>query len=185
MDFLKSAVASAIAKGPPFPYTFADRVPLDHSIWNLHNGTSRADSTRCSIFSFDITTSNKSLLPLARNALRKFKTLRHPGVVKVLDTVETDTYIYIATERIEPLAWKTKRKAISEASLKWGLHSVAKTLAFINSEASSVHGNVRLDSVFTSESGEWKLAGLEILSSMKEDDAIIYVCSTAKSLGLG
>jgi hypothetical protein len=29
--------------------------------------------------------------------------------------------------------------------------------------------------VFTSESGEWKLGGFDILSSMKEDDAIIYV----------
>ncbi len=41
MDFLKSAVASAIAKGPPFPYTFGDRVDLDASIWTLHNGTKR------------------------------------------------------------------------------------------------------------------------------------------------
>jgi len=37
-----------------------------------------------------------------------------------------------------------------------------------------VHGNVRAASVFTSDSGEWKLAGLEILSSMKEDDAVIF-----------
>lgn len=29
--------------------------------------------------------------------------------------------------------------------------------------------------MFTSESGEWKLGGFDILSSMKEDDAIIYV----------
>lgn len=41
MDFLKSAVASAIAKGPPFPYTFGDKVDLDPSIWALHNGTRR------------------------------------------------------------------------------------------------------------------------------------------------
>jgi SCY1-like protein 1 len=34
---------------------------------------------------------------------------------------------------------------------------------------------VRASSVFTSESGEWKLGGFDILSSMKEDDAIIYV----------
>jgi SCY1-like protein 1 len=27
-------------------------------------------------------------LPLARNAVRKLRTLRHPGVIKVLDTVE-------------------------------------------------------------------------------------------------
>ena len=41
MDFLKSAVASAISKGPPFPYTFGDRVDLEQSIWTLHNGTKR------------------------------------------------------------------------------------------------------------------------------------------------
>jgi hypothetical protein len=34
---------------------------------------------------------------------------------------------------------------------------------------------VRASSVFISESGEWKLGGFDILSSMKEDDAIIYV----------
>jgi SCY1-like protein 1 len=51
-------------------------------------------------------------------------------------------------------------------------------LKFINEEASSVHGNVRVSSIFTSESGEWKLGGLELLSSMKDDEAVIYVCDT-------
>lgn len=41
MDFLKSAVASAMAKGPPFPYNFGDKVDLDESIWTLYNGTKR------------------------------------------------------------------------------------------------------------------------------------------------
>ncbi|KAF2153052.1 protein kinase [Myriangium duriaei CBS 260.36] len=173
MDFLKSAIASAIAKGPAFGYAFGDRVDIDQSIWTLHNGTKREDGSKCSIFSFDVS-ANKSKLPLAKNALRKFRTIRHPGVVRVLDTVETDTYIYVATERIEPLGWKTRRKALAEGSITWGLHNLAKTLRFINDEAASVHGNVRVSSVFTTESGEWKLAGLEALSSMKEDDAIIY-----------
>ncbi|KAF4548049.1 Hypothetical protein D9617_32g091690 [Elsinoe fawcettii] len=173
MDFLKSAVASAIAKGPAFGFAFGDRVDIDSSIWTLHNGTKKEDGSKCSIFSFDVV-ANKARLPLAKNALRKFKTLRHPGIVKVLDTVETDTYIYVATERIEPLGWKTRRNALAEGSIKWGLHNIAKTLRFINDEAASVHGNVRVSSVFTGESGEWKLAGLEALSSMKEDDAVIY-----------
>ena len=116
MDFLKSAVASAMAaKGPPFPYTFGDKVDLDPSIWTLYNGTRRVcskpfpypstspvasgaslltqalpfqeDGSDCSIFAFDVTT-HRSSLPLAKNALKKLRTLRHPGVVKVLDTVE-------------------------------------------------------------------------------------------------
>lgn len=45
------------------------------------------DGSKCSIFSFDVA-ANRSRLPLAKNALRKFRTIRHPGIVRVLDTVE-------------------------------------------------------------------------------------------------
>lgn len=51
-----------------------------------------------------------------------------------------------------------------------------KTVKFINDEASSVHGNLKVASVYTSESGEWKLGGFEVLSNVKDDDAVIYVC---------
>jgi SCY1-like protein 1 len=190
MDFLKSAVASAISKGPPFPYTFGDQIDVDNSIWKLYNGTKRVpmstyaldfqyannsqeDGSNCSIFSFDIN-ANKSRLPLAKNALRKLRTLRHPGIIKVLEAVETDTYIYIATERLVPLSWHVRRQALSVETTKWGLFTVASTLRFVNDEGASVHGNIRISSIFTSESGEWKLGGLDILSSMKEEDAVIY-----------
>ncbi|KAF1960102.1 ARM repeat-containing protein [Byssothecium circinans] len=172
MDFLKSAVASAISKGPAFGYSFGDRVDIDESIWTLHNGTKREDGSRCSIFSFDVN-ANKSRLPLARNALRKLRTLRHPGVVKVLDTVETESYIYIATERLSPLSWHVKRRSLTEETTKWGLHNIAKTLKFINTDASSVHACIRPASIFFSESGEWKLGGFDALSSMKEDDSVL------------
>jgi SCY1-like protein 1 len=51
-----------------------------------------------------------------------------------------------------------------------------QTIKFINDEASSVHGALRVGSIYTSESGEWRLGGFEVLSSMKDDEAIIYVC---------
>jgi len=38
-----------------------------------------------------------------------------------------------------------------------------------------VHGNLRVSSIFATESGEWKLAGFEVLSSLREDDPVIYV----------
>lgn len=107
---------------------------------------------------------------------------------------QTDTFIYIATERIVPLRWHIKRKSMSTETLKWGLFGVAvswpclfriegvgltsgqQTIKFINDEASSVHGAIRAGSIYTSESGEWKVGGFEVLSSMKDDDAVIYVC---------
>lgn len=173
MDFLKYAVTSAISKGPAFGYSFDERIDIDNSIWTLNNSTKRDDGSKCSVFSFDIS-ANKSRLPIARNALRKLRTLRHPGVIKVLDTVETETYIYIATERVTPLSWHIKRKSLSTETIKWGLYSIARTVRFINNDAASVHGLIRSSSVFTSESGEWKLGGFEVLSSLKDDDAVIF-----------
>lgn len=63
---------------------------------------------------------------------------------------------------------------MSEETMKWGLFSVAQTVKFINNEASSIHGNIKAASVYTSESGEWKLGGFEVLSNLKDDEAIIY-----------
>ncbi|KAL4905763.1 hypothetical protein BDW74DRAFT_151973 [Aspergillus multicolor] len=173
MDFLKSAVASAMAKGSSFPYSLGDRVDISESIWTLHNATKREDGSACSVFTFEIAT-NKSRLPLAKNAVRKSRTLRHPGVIKVLDTIETETSLYIVTERVAPLSWHVKRRSISEETAKWGLYTVASTLKFINGDAASVHGAVRASSVYTSESGEWKLGGFDVLSSMNDDQAVIY-----------
>lgn len=41
MDFLKSAVASAIAKGPLAAYSVGDRVDVESSIWTVNNATKR------------------------------------------------------------------------------------------------------------------------------------------------
>ena len=53
--------------------------------------------------------------------------------------------------------------------------SLQVALAFVNDAVASTHGNVRIDSVFISPSGEWKLGGFELLSSPKEDTAVLYV----------
>jgi hypothetical protein len=57
---------------------------------------SQEDGSTCSVFAFDIAV-NKSRLPLAKNAVRKLRTLRHPGVIKVLETVEVGS-LYNATQ---------------------------------------------------------------------------------------
>jgi hypothetical protein len=55
--------------------------------WQVTDIMTQEDGSNCSIFSFDVT-ANKSRLPMARNAVKKLRTLRHPGVIKVQDTVE-------------------------------------------------------------------------------------------------
>lgn len=117
--------------------------------------------------------------------------------MKFVDAVETDTSVSIVTERVQPLG-----KALSNASQKgardkedwivWGLHRVSvcnfavypesaltevhqTALAFVNDSCASTHGNVRVDNIFVSTTGEWKLGGFELLSNSKDDAAVLYV----------
>ncbi len=60
------------------------------------------------------------------------------------------------TERVEPLTeWLAAQEEEDEkhrsASVCWGLHCVAKALAFINSDCKLIHGNVCRDSVFVTK----------------------------------
>lgn len=48
MDFLKSAVASAIAKGSSLPYTLGDQVENYESLWTLHNATKKVSNNMAS-----------------------------------------------------------------------------------------------------------------------------------------
>ena len=109
------------------------------------------DSSPISVFYFDGNVPNrKSLLPLARNALRKLRTIRHPDVLKFIGVVENDTTIYIMTERVKPLgmslsSFADKSPASKEEWLTWGLHRITvstfarrATLFFMSHEVTSM-----------------------------------------------
>ena len=128
----------------------------------------------------------KSLMPLAKNALKKLRTTRHPDVLKFVDAVETDSSVHIITERVRPLAaalqeWQARGKKEREDWLIWGLHRISVALAFVNDSAASTHGNVRLSSVFISPSGEWRLGGFEVLSSVKDENPVLYVSAVERA----
>lgn len=48
-------------------------------------------------------------------------------------------------------------------------------LSFINDQVASTHGNIHIDSVFLSPSGEWRLGGFEVLSNPKDESSVLYV----------
>jgi len=95
------------------------------------------DSSSVSVFFFDGSLPNKrNLLPIAKNALRKLRTIRHPDVLKFIDAVETETTIYIVTERIQPLgkaltAWSSKPANAREEWLIWGLQRISVSLIIV------------------------------------------------------
>ncbi|KAI0344760.1 ARM repeat-containing protein [Trametopsis cervina] len=187
MDYLRTlgsaAVSSLVQKsGLNLPFALGPKViPFEgRTIWTLYDGTKRDDGSQVSIFEFDASQPVKrNWLPLAKNASRKLRVTRHPDVLKFIDSVETDTTIYIMTERVRPLSaaiddWTSKSEKSREDWLLWGLHRLSIGLSFVNDPCASTHGNLRTDSIFISPSGEWKLGGFELLSNPKDESAVLY-----------
>ncbi|KAG0018532.1 hypothetical protein BGZ80_007059 [Entomortierella chlamydospora] len=173
-DFVKSTLSRVVLgkEIPSFPYTIGDRVDsFDSTIWALHKGIKREDNSQVSILCFDCVR-QKDKLPLARNAFKKFRTIRHPDLIKYIDGVETESYIYIVTDAVTPLQ-DHLRADLDINLIRWGLYKVANVLKFLTVDASFIHGNVRTSSIFITKSGEWKVGGFELLSSLKEDQPAI------------
>lgn len=49
----------------------------------------------------------------------------HVFNIGIWSWLQTETYIYVATERVTPLAWPARRKSLSVETSKWGLFTIA------------------------------------------------------------
>jgi SCY1-like protein 1 len=72
----------------------------------------------------------------AQNALRKLRTTRHPEVLKFMDAIESDSTIYIMTERVRSLSavlpqYSNKTTQEKEDWLLWGLQRISVRLYFL------------------------------------------------------
>lgn len=95
---------------------------------------SQDDGSPVSVFIFDSNQPpRRNLLPLAKNALRKLRTVRHPDVVRFIDTVDSESIVYIMTERVRPLGqvlqtWSSKSAKEREEWNTWGLQRISVSM---------------------------------------------------------
>ncbi|BGP22651.1 other/SCY1 protein kinase [Rhodotorula toruloides] len=196
MNFLSSISSSLISAGSAAlanasggvpgvqGYQLGDKVLAyeGKSIWTQWSGTKKDDSSPVSVFSFDLSTPShisshdrRSLFPLARNAFRKLRALRHPNILKFLDGSETDNAIWVVTEPVRSLALELEgHGGLSEESKIYGLLHVCTALGFLNRDGQSVHGGLRATSVWATPGGEWKLGGMEVCSRLDEPDGAMW-----------
>ncbi|CCH41088.1 putative kinase [Wickerhamomyces ciferrii] len=177
MNFLSKTFTSLT--GGSIPYNFGEEQVPNPSyiapIWKIYDGTKKDDGTPCTIFEFDIK-ARPDLLPLASNSLRKIRGIRLPGILKILDTFENDSNLYIVSERVQSLAnYLKNNEDLTEQIKLLVIHSVAKAIKYINVEGSSVLGYLDFTTVFINERGEFKLGGFEVVTNLKSDpDQALY-----------
>ncbi|GAC95276.1 protein kinase [Pseudozyma hubeiensis SY62] len=187
MDYFKSlssaasSVLSSAARSGPLPnFTIGQEIGeyRQQTLWSLYSAVKRDDNAACTVLAFDLShphnASRANLLPLAKNAARKLRITRHPDVLKLLDSAETNTSVYIAVEKATPLykvlAQSEDKRATPQRQdwIVWGLSSIVNAVKFLNVDAASTHGNLRPESIFISASGEWKLGGFDVLTPNAE-----------------
>lgn len=144
------------------------------SIWTLYKAKKKGTNEPLSIFRFDFKEANNPNVERAKQALKRIKTLRHPSILKYVDSSETEKSICIVTEAVVPLAdyldegssnFSSTQK---EFSISYGILNVAEGLHFINNACKLNHNNINIHSIFVNTSGVWKIGGLEYVCPVDE-----------------
>ncbi|KAF4741067.1 tyrosine kinase [Perkinsus olseni] len=138
--------------------------------WEVYEGTSKADGSEVTALVLLKKTATYTEILMARNAMNRMRTLRHPCVLKVYDAVENDTGIYVVVERCSRLADFSWRQEDRKQPCVWGLYSIISALRFLVVDGKLVHGNVGPQSVFVTPKGEFRLGGFELARPISEAD---------------
>ncbi|CAF1166461.1 unnamed protein product, partial [Didymodactylos carnosus] len=144
------------------------------SIWTKYTGKKKTTGDLVTIF----TCQNDSHLQLAKSALKRMKTLRHPNILNYLDGAENDKIVHIITEKVTPLdvyllELKTGDDQNSQRDdynkkdlfeLAWGLYQICRVLSFLHDDCKLIHSNLNLGTIYVDQkSNDWKLGCFEFV----------------------
>lgn len=176
MNFLFKSIS-----GFQFPYSLEPAPSFTTPLWEATDGNRKSDSLPVTVFSFQRQRSSAHD-DLIANALHNFKILKLPGILRVLDVIDTNqSTAYVVTERACPL----QTENLSQEALNLGLFQLTETLELLHTQAKVVLGTLSKGTVFVNERGEWRLFGLELCSKIFNLSHMERYMSTYTSLAAG
>ncbi|KAJ8941930.1 hypothetical protein NQ318_013263 [Aromia moschata] len=157
-----------------FSFDIGELVPSleNKSVWTLHKGKRKGSNEEVSVFVFDSKNNSEAQIEIAKAAVKRLKTLRHPSVLTYLDSLESEKLLYLATEYVDPLGNHLENLSLEgpqkDLYIAWGIFQITRALSFLNNDGNLRHNNVNIWSVFVNSSGEWKLGGVEYVTSVQD-----------------
>lgn len=170
------------------PYAIGNQVSTGAKDgWALHLGSRKSDNAAVTVFIAKKPSLQKSP-PQIQPALHHFhhcKRLRHPHILQVYATLDTDNPteqgggppppptapktetgdLIIVTEPCIPLeAWLQTRPPPEQVA--WGLESVVRALHFLHASANLAHGNVSPQSFYVTPAGDVKLWNFSLVTAV-------------------
>lgn len=157
MNFLLKSISNF-----QFPYSIEDEIILQNPFWVVQCGIRKCDSLPVTIFTHTRQPNNTNDEKLIQNALHKFKVLKLPGLIRVIEIIDNNQpNLYIITERVWPLSLK-KLVGLSQDAKLLGLYQLIITLDIIHTQANVILGTLSIGNIFINDFGEWIIFGLEL-----------------------
>ncbi|KAG5263467.1 hypothetical protein AALO_G00265150 [Alosa alosa] len=156
-----------------FNYEILPETQEASGIWTLHRGKRKTTGEPVSVFVYEVSQGTEAQTQLAKAAFKRMKTLRHPNILAYVDGLETEKSLYLVTEPVIPLSTHLKARpdmgGSGELEVSWGLHQIVKALSFVVNDCHLLHNNLGIWTVFVDRAGEWKLGGLDYMTSQQGD----------------
>ncbi|XP_064900463.1 LOW QUALITY PROTEIN: N-terminal kinase-like protein [Columba livia] len=150
----------------PDPAEPAPAEPAPAPLWRQLRGRRKADGAPVSVFVHSLGTGDPRATALARAALKRLRSLRHPNVLAFLDSLEPRRVTPLRRHlRLRPPTGDTGQQEVA-----WGLHQLLTALQFLIG-CGLAHGALGVDAVFVAPGGDWKLGGLERVAPAGEGGA--------------
>ncbi|GAB0497056.1 hypothetical protein MMPV_008379 [Pyropia vietnamensis] len=173
MQYLQN-LQKLMVKDLGFGYTLGEAIPcVDPSpLFTLHRSTKKEDGSPALVLAHvpgkgggggGIAPSRgPARADLARAALRQLRSVRHPDVLRYVDSAEApDGTLYIATEAAVPLSHLlASDNPPPPPALLWGLFTLSRALGFLHSSG-KLHGRLSPATVFVTSGGDWRLGGFD------------------------
>ncbi|KAK9470340.1 kinase-like domain-containing protein [Dipodascopsis tothii] len=190
-----SAIKS-LSSGISASYSISHVPSFQSGPWSVFNGKKRNTGTVVSVFTFDKRKLEQALTKtIGRSSLAKrdadqictrlrkeasyLARLRHPSILELVEPVEeTRSSITFVTEHVTAcLTSVIENKAsgrrsdedVDEIEIQKGLLQLAKGLEFLHESAGIVHLGLVPSAVFVNAKSDWKLSGLGLSESYREE----------------
>jgi len=172
MQGLWNLIGKGQGPGRDFNYEVGDVIQGcdGKSVWTIHSGKSKANGNPVTVFICDAKIAPPDEFQVAKNACKRLRTIRHPNMLRYIDSYESDALIYMVTEEVIPLVnFLEVDEGQNESIIAWGIHQIATALSFLVNDSNLCHGNINIYSVFVDPAGEWKLGAVEYVHGHGSD----------------
>ena len=102
-------------------------------VWTIYDGFAKGDSKNAvSVFVLDKKKASSIEISRAQNEVLRLKTVRHPKILKFLDSAETDGNIFLAVERVTPfLVYLEDNPEISSSDNSYAISELIEACQFV------------------------------------------------------